>query len=107
MFNSIIIIKSFEKDYVFEVCRKLRGKAARLASIPTHCKRFTVLRSPHVFKKSREQFEMKTYKSLITQKYSSCSQLKNAIQKVVHMDKYGVQTKIKLQFSSWFLYKKK
>lgn len=104
MFNSTIIIKSFEKDNLRNLFKDL--EVTQLASIPTHCKKFTVLRSPHVFKKSREQFEMKTYKSLITQKYSSCNQLKNAIQKVVHMDKYGVQTNIKLQFNSWFLYKK-
>ncbi|MFQ5704063.1 MAG: 30S ribosomal protein S10 [Gemmatimonadales bacterium] len=33
--------------------------------LPTKTKRWTVLRSPHVDKKSREQFEMKTHKRLI------------------------------------------
>ncbi len=33
--------------------------------LPTHIQRFTVLRSPHVDKKSREQFEMRTHKRLI------------------------------------------
>ena len=33
--------------------------------LPTHKKIFTVLRSPHVNKKSREQFEMRTHKRLI------------------------------------------
>ena len=33
--------------------------------LPTHKKLFTVLRSPHVNKKSREQFEMRTHKRLI------------------------------------------
>jgi len=30
--------------------------------LPTHKKIFTVLRSPHVFKKSREQFQLSSYK---------------------------------------------
>ena len=33
--------------------------------MPTEINRFTVLRSPHVDKKSREQFEIRTHKRLI------------------------------------------
>ena len=33
--------------------------------LPTRINRFTVLRSPHVDKKSREQFEIRTHKRLI------------------------------------------
>lgn len=33
--------------------------------LPTHIERFTVNRSPHVDKKSREQFEIRTHKRLI------------------------------------------
>ncbi|MFC1566697.1 30S ribosomal protein S10 [bacterium] len=33
--------------------------------LPTKIKRYTVLRSPHVDKKSREQFEMRIHKRLI------------------------------------------
>jgi small subunit ribosomal protein S10 len=33
--------------------------------LPTRINKFTVLRSPHVNKKSREQFEMRTHKRLI------------------------------------------
>jgi small subunit ribosomal protein S10 len=33
--------------------------------LPTDIEKFTVLRSPHVDKKSREQFEMRTHKRLI------------------------------------------
>ena len=33
--------------------------------LPTHKKIFTVLRSPHVNKKSREQFQLRTHKRLI------------------------------------------
>jgi len=33
--------------------------------LPTRVERYTVLRSPHIDKKSREQFEMRTHKRLI------------------------------------------
>jgi small subunit ribosomal protein S10 len=33
--------------------------------LPTRIERYTVLRSPHINKKSREQFEMRTHKRLI------------------------------------------
>jgi small subunit ribosomal protein S10 len=33
--------------------------------LPTNMRRFTVLRSPHIDKKSREQFEMRTHKRLL------------------------------------------
>ena len=33
--------------------------------LPTRIERYTVLRSPHVDKKSREQFEIRTHKQLI------------------------------------------
>ncbi len=33
--------------------------------LPTRCEKFTVLRSPHVNRKSREQFEIRTHKRLI------------------------------------------
>ena len=33
--------------------------------LPTRIERYTVLRSPHIDKKSREQFELRTHKRLI------------------------------------------
>ncbi len=33
--------------------------------LPTHIDKYTVLRSPHVNKKSREQFEMRTHKRVL------------------------------------------
>ena len=41
------------------------GKVAGPIPLPTRVRKYTVLRSPHVNKKSREQFEMRTHKRLI------------------------------------------
>jgi small subunit ribosomal protein S10 len=55
-----------------------RGTGAVLVGpvlLPTRIKKYTVLRSPHVDKKSREQFEMRIHKRLI--------ELKNPTSKTV------------------------
>jgi small subunit ribosomal protein S10 len=49
--------------------------------LPTHKKIFTVLRSPHVNKKSREQFKLSSYKRLLDI-YSSSSKTIDALMKL-------------------------
>ena len=51
-----------------EIVDTARRTGARLAGpipLPTDKNKWTVLRSPHVDKKSREQFEVRTYKRLL------------------------------------------
>lgn len=49
-------------------------------NIPTKTKRLTILKSPHVFKKAREQFEIKIYKKvIIIKKLTHVDYLKNLI----------------------------
>jgi small subunit ribosomal protein S10 len=53
---------------VAEIVESARRTGAKLAGpipLPTRINRYTVLRSPHVDKKSREQFEIRTHKRLI------------------------------------------
>ena len=53
---------------VTEIVRTARDTGARVVGpipLPTEINRYTVLRSPHVDKKSREQFEMRTHKRLV------------------------------------------
>jgi len=38
--------------------------------LPTRIERYTVLRSPHIDKKSREQFEIRTHKRIVFIEYS-------------------------------------
>ena len=44
---------------------KAGAKVSGPAPLPTRINKYTVLRSPHVNKKAREQFEMRTHKRLI------------------------------------------
>ena len=50
---------------IVETVRRTGAKIAGPIPLPTVINKFTVLRSPHVDKKSREQFEMRTHKRLI------------------------------------------
>ncbi|MBL6975177.1 MAG: 30S ribosomal protein S10 [Deltaproteobacteria bacterium] len=45
--------------------QKTDAKVAGPIPLPTKISRYTVLRSPHVDKKSREQFEIRTHKRVI------------------------------------------
>jgi len=51
-----------------EIVNTARRTGARVRGpipLPTRIERFTVLRSPHIDKKSREQFEMRTHKRVL------------------------------------------
>ncbi|HMV80764.1 MAG TPA: 30S ribosomal protein S10 [Leptospiraceae bacterium] len=55
-----------QSTYEIVVTAKRTGaKVSGPVPLPTKVERYTVLRSPHVNKKSREQYEMKTHKRLI------------------------------------------
>lgn len=51
-----------------EIAEQAQRTSARVCGpipLPTRIERYTVLRSPHIHKKSREQFEMRTHKRVI------------------------------------------
>ena len=50
---------------IIETARRTGAKVSGPIPLPTRMERYTVLRSPHVDKKSREQFEIRTHKRLI------------------------------------------
>ena len=63
--------------------------------LPTNKKIFTVLRSPHVNKKSREQFQLSSFKRLLDI-YSSSSKTIDALMKLELPS--GVEVEIKVWF---------
>ncbi len=50
---------------IVETVKRTGAKVAGPIPLPTKINKYTVLRSPHVDKKSREQFEIRTHKRLI------------------------------------------
>ena len=73
MANKIRIrLKAFDHAVIDQSTQDIVRTAQKTGAIvsgpvplPTRTQIFTVLRSPHVDKKSREQFEMKTHKRLV------------------------------------------
>lgn len=70
--NIRIRLKSFDHALIdqatTDIVRTAEKTGANISGpipLPTRRQRWTVLRSPHVNKKSREQFELKTHKRLI------------------------------------------
>jgi len=50
---------------IVETAKRSGARVAGPIPLPTRINRFTVLRGPHVDKKSREQFEIRTHKRLL------------------------------------------
>ena len=74
MMNEKIRIRLKAYDYrvldqstseIVDTAKRTGAKVAGPIPLPTQVSRYTVLRSPHVDKKSREQFEMRVHKRLI------------------------------------------
>jgi len=60
----IELVEQSSKSIV-DTVMKAGATVAGPVPLPTRINKFTVLRSPHVNKKSREQFEMRTHKRLV------------------------------------------
>ncbi|MGI9559185.1 MAG: 30S ribosomal protein S10 [Thermodesulfobacteriota bacterium] len=67
-----IKLKSFDHRLLdksaFEIADTAKRTGARISGplpLPTHIRRFCVLRSPHVNKNSREHFEVRTHKRIV------------------------------------------
>jgi small subunit ribosomal protein S10 len=67
-----IILKAFDHrildlwaTQIVEAAERTGAQVAGPVPLPTTIKRFCVIRSPHVFKKSREHFELRTHNRLI------------------------------------------
>lgn len=67
-----ITLKAFDHRVLDQASAEIVSTAKRTGALvrgpvplPNRIKRFTVIRSPHVNKKSQEQFEMRTHKRLL------------------------------------------
>ena len=67
-----IILKAFDHKMldlsagqIVETAERTGARVAGPVPMPTHIRRFCVIRSPHVDKDSREHFEIRTHKRLI------------------------------------------
>jgi small subunit ribosomal protein S10 len=70
--NIRIRLKAFDHRVLDQSTHEIVNTARRTGAevrgpipLPTKIEKFTVLRSPHIDKKSREQFEIRTHKRLL------------------------------------------
>ena len=70
--NIRIRLKAFDHRILDQSTREIVNTAKRTGAevrgpipLPTKIEKFTVLRSPHIDKKSREQFEIRTHKRVL------------------------------------------
>ncbi len=78
---------------IVDTARKTGADVAGPIPLPTKVSRFTVIRSPHIHKKSREQFELKIHKRLI----DIIDPTPHTIDALLKLDLYaGVDVEIKL-----------
>ena len=70
--NIRIRLKAFDHRILDQSTNEIVSTAKRTGAevrgpipLPTNLRKYTVLRSPHIDKKSREQFEMRTHKRLL------------------------------------------
>ena len=74
MFNEKIRIRLKAFDHraldkstreIVDIAKRTGARVSGPVPLPTRINKYTVLRSPHVDKKSREQFEVRTHKRLV------------------------------------------
>ncbi|MCU0318554.1 MAG: 30S ribosomal protein S10 [Flavobacteriales bacterium] len=86
-----LVDKSAEK--IVKTVKSTGAVVSGPVPLPTHKRIFTVLRSPHVNKKAREQFELCSYKRMMDI-YSSSSKTIDALMKLELPSGVDVEIKV-------------
>lgn len=97
-------LKSYHAYYlnqlVFAIAKLINDLSRNYASqlyLPLHIERYTLLRSPHVDKKSREQFERITHMRVLTFKFNSNSITNTLLERVfyfIQLNAIGVEVRV-------------
>lgn len=67
-----IVLKAYDINILNQAVQEIVGTVKRTGAtvvgpipLPTNTKKFTVIRSPHIYKRSMEQYEIKSLKKLL------------------------------------------
>lgn len=95
-----IILQAFDHGLLDQASKEIVNTVKRTGvdlsgpiPLPTNIEKYTVKKSPHIFKKAQEQFEIRKHKRLIIIEYST-PQTVSALMKVDLA--YGVDVEIKV-----------
>ena len=104
-----ITIKSFNMQYlliaiqhIIDIARILEIKTIKRIDLPKKIKKITVIRSPHIDKKSREQFEIRNHKSILifNIEKKSCGVL--FFECIKNSQIFGVELSLDFKFTSYY-----
>ena len=108
MYTISLNLKSFDlnslirtENCLFSIFSFFKIKKIKQKMNPKTCKKVTVLRSPHIDKKSREQFQMISYKRTLVCNFSSKIVLLLFLE-IFKTSKFpGVESEILIEFSTF------
>jgi ribosomal protein S10 len=114
-FQTDLTFRSFEPESLANALGMVRkivhahsfNKGPTIFGLPKKIQRWTLLRSPHVHKKSREQFEMPTHQAVLRTCWSTKEELKVFLLTLQNTEIYGVQIHLEISSSMHFTPTKK
>lgn len=89
-------VKMFMNTIVDEVTIKQK-LSCDIISLPRRITRYTVLRSPHVDKKSREQFEFRYYNYLCVISLNNVIEVSNLLERILKYNIDGISCKVSIK----------
>ncbi len=105
-------IKSFDPYYIQESMKKINSIVSLVNlsyvtffTLPKHLQKITLLKSPHIDKKSKEQFEIKNYKSILYLNTKNIQNIYLLIYMLKNSEFSGVEIQIFTKYSTFFKYK--
>jgi small subunit ribosomal protein S10 len=88
--------------FIYSICSDLNIISTQETVLPIQLKKFTVLRSPHIDKNSREQFQQKTYKKIIQLNSINHSLAYFLIDILKNSELVGIELEINIKFLEYF-----
>lgn len=99
-----VVLKSFEYKLIENALASFPFRVQSYTVFPSTRQLFTVLRSPHIDKKSREQFEIRRYKATASIEPKTLEECSHVLDVLHHIQCIGVQIQIRVH-SNTFLRK--
>ena len=108
MYTIHLDLKSFERDNlkktedcILSLFDFLNSNEIKYRTKPKKCKKITVLRSPHIDKKSREQFQIVTFKRTLTVSLPDKNTLFFIFEILKNIKSIGVEISISVDFLTY------
>lgn len=101
-FNPYFIKISIQ--YILQIVHFLGIANHHTISLPKKIKKFTVLRSPHIDKKSREQFEIRKYKDILQISIPDRDIALLFLEILKNIELIGIELEINVRFIDHFVY---